>query len=74
MFFINLDLLNVGCVGPIMTVDYLLTSCHVIVQSCYKKYHDTVAQIVHWELAKRGDFNLILLKLMGSSSDVCDAE
>ena len=41
------------------TADYLLTSCHVIAQSCYKKCHDAVAQIVHWELAKRGGFDIV---------------
>ena len=41
------------------TVDHLLTSCHVIAQSCYKKRHDAVAQIVHWELAKRGGFDIV---------------
>ena len=48
MFFHNND-----------TVDHLRTSCHVIAQSCYKKRHDAAAQIIHWELAKRGGFDIV---------------
>jgi len=36
------------------TVDHLLTSCSVIALSFYKKLHDAIAKLVHWELAKRG--------------------
>ena len=57
------------------TVDHLLTSCHVLAQSCYKKHHDAVAQIVHWELAKRGGFDIVenwwdhhLMSVMQNSS------
>ena len=41
------------------TVHHFLTSCHVIAQPCYKKRHGAVTQIVHWELAKRGGFNIV---------------
>ena len=40
------------------TVDHLLTSRSVIAQSFYKKRHDAVAKLVHWELAKRGGFEI----------------
>ena len=50
-------LLSVGSLGPIMRLltIYLVGSRHVLAQSCYKKHHDAVAQIVHWELAKEMD-------------------
>jgi len=35
------------------TVDHVLTSCSVIAQSYYKKRHDAVARIIHWELARK---------------------
>lgn len=31
----------------------------MIAQSCCKKRHDAVAQIVHWELAKRSGFDIV---------------
>ena len=36
------------------TVDHLLTSCSVIVQFYYKKRHNAVAKIIHWELSRVG--------------------
>ena len=36
------------CGSHYETVDHLLTSCHVLAQSCCKKRHDADAQIVHW--------------------------
>jgi len=39
-----------------LTIHYQV--CSVIVQSCYKTCHDAVAQIIHWELARKGNLNI----------------
>ena len=58
-FFSSLGLLIVRLCGSQQeTVDHLLTSCSVIAQSFYKKRHDAVAKLVHWELAKKGGFEI----------------
>jgi len=41
------------------TIDHLLTSCSVIAQSWYKVRHDGVARIIHWELARKGNFEVV---------------
>jgi len=40
------------------TIDHLLTSCSVIAQSWYKFRHDVVAQIIHRELARKGNIEI----------------
>jgi len=52
------------------TVDHLLTSCSMIAQSYYKKCHDTVARIIHWELARRGG----LASILGPLPTICNTE
>ena len=41
------------------TIDHLLTGCSVIAQSWYKARHDAVARMIHWELARKGNFEIM---------------
>ena len=38
------------------SVDHILSSCSVIAQTQYKSRHASVARLIHYELAKLGEF------------------
>ena len=37
-----------------------MTICSVIAQTYYKKHHDAVAKIIHWELSRVGGFDCVI--------------
>ena len=41
------------------TMDHLISSCHYIAQSQYKKRHDIVASYIHWMLSQNNGFSVV---------------
>ena len=41
------------------TVDPLISSCHYVAQSQYKKRHNTVASYIHWMLSQNNGFSIV---------------
>ena len=40
-------------------VDHLISSCHYIAQSQYKKHHNIVASYIHWMLSWNNGFSVV---------------
>jgi len=47
------------CGQHVESVDHILSSCSVIAQTHYKWRHDSVARLVHYELAKLGGLQVV---------------
>jgi len=43
-----------------MLNQWTISSCSVIAQTQYKSKHDNVAKLIHYELAKQEDFQLMI--------------
>ena len=46
------------CGLHVESVNHILSSCSDIAQTQYKSRHDSVARLIHYELAKLGEFSV----------------
>ena len=52
-------LLMFFCRSEDKTIDHLISSCTFLVQSHFKKRHDTVASYIHWKLSSNASFDVV---------------